>query len=167
MKKLMKSVAALSLFTLSGPLLASNYIANSPALTLDGAKIIADAAAQKAQAENWNVVIVITDASGDLKYLERMEDVQLASLEVAINKAKTSVLYRRPTEVFSEGIKSGNMAFASLPDVLPYAGGLPIQVDGHTIGAIGVSGVKDFQDAEIAQAGIDALLKQLNKQSAN
>lgn len=161
MKKLTQVVAAVSLLTLSGSLLANNYIANKPVLTLDGAKVIASAAAKKAQSENWNVVIVITDASGNIKYLERMEDVQLASLEVAINKAKSSVLYRRPTAKFSEGLEAGNSALESLPDMMPFAGGVPITVDGHVIGAVGVSGVQASQDAEIAQAGIDALLTQI------
>ena len=162
MKTLMKNVAALSLITLSSSALANNYIANKPVLTLAGAKEIASAAAQKAKSENWNVVIVISDAAGNIKYLERMEDVQLASTEVAINKAKSSVLYRRPTQVFSEGVESGNAGLASLPDMMPFAGGVPITIDGHMVGAIGVSGVKPFQDAEIAQAGIDALLKKMS-----
>ena len=163
MKKLMKNVAAFSLISLSSSALANNYIANTPVLTLDGAKAIATGAAEKAKAENWNVVIVISDAAGEIKYLERMEDVQLASLEVAINKAKSSVFYRRPTQKFAEGVKSGNTALASLSDMVPFAGGVPITIDGQIIGAVGVSGVKDFQDAEIAQAGIDAFLKKLDK----
>ncbi len=161
MKKFIKVVIALTLLTGSGALSASNLIATAPVLTLDGAKVIAAAAAKKAQAENWRVVIVISDAAGNIKYLERMEDVQLASLDIAIQKATTAVMYRRPTQALAEGLNSGNIPLASLPNMLPFAGGIPIKVDGHLIGAVGVSGVKSIQDAEIAQAGIDALLKKL------
>lgn len=163
MKKILTLITAISLLMSSSLLLANNLTINAPVLTLEGAKVIAAAAAKKALAENWQVVIVISDSAGDIKYLERMENVQLASLEIAINKAKNSALYRRPTAKFSEGMKEGNIALASLPEMIPFAGGVPIKVDGYLIGAVGVSGVKGFQDAEIAQAGIDEFLKQLAK----
>lgn len=163
MRKILTLITAMSLLMSSSLLLANNLTVNAPVLTLEGAKVIAAAAAKKAQAENWQVVIVISDSAGDIKSLERMENVQLASLEIAINKAKNSVLYRRPTAKFSEGMKEGNIALASLPEMIPFAGGVPIKADGYLIGAVGVSGVKGFQDAEIAQAGIDEFLKQLAK----
>ncbi|TYK65123.1 heme-binding protein [Colwellia echini] len=163
MKKIITTLTVLSLLLVNSALYASNLLTNAPVLTLDGAKVIAAAAAKKAQTENWNVVIVISDAAGNVKYLERMEDVQLSGLEVAIEKAKTAVLYRRPSQVFEERARAGDTPITMLPDVLPFAGGLPIIIDGQLVGAIGVSGVKPTQDAEIAQAGIDALLKQLKK----
>ena len=142
---------------------SEELVASKPILTLEGAKVIAQGAFEKAQAQNWNVIIAISDASGVLKYLERMENVQLSSLDVAVAKAKTAVVYRRPTQAFETRIKDGDLAATMLPDVMPFAGGIPIVVDGHIIGAIGVSGVKSSQDAQIAQAGIDKFLEQLNK----
>lgn len=161
MKKLFTIFATLSILLAPKILLADELLVSSPVLTLAGAKVIAAAAAQKAKAENWQVVIVVSDAAGNMKYLERMENVQLASLDIAINKAKTAVLYRRPTQVFSDKLKSGVTAMASLPEMIPFGGGVPIKVNGKVIGGVGVSGVKSSQDAQIAQAGIDALLTQL------
>lgn len=163
MKFLYQSIFTLFLLMGSTALFAANLVKNTPILTLDGAKVIASAAAQKAKSENWNVVIVISDVSGNIKYLERMDDVQLASLDVAIAKAKTAILYRRPTQAFEERVRSGDEPVTMLPHLMPFEGGVPITVNGHLIGAVGVSGVKSSQDAEIAQAGIDALLKQLSK----
>lgn len=147
---------------LSANAFSAELVKNKTVLTLAGAKVIAAGAFNKAKAENWNVIIAITDASGTIKYLERMENVQLASLDVAIAKAKTSVVYRRPTKAFETRVKNGDMAITMLPDVMPFAGGLPIVINGEIIGAIGVSGVKSSQDAEIAQAGIDEFLKKLS-----
>lgn len=163
MKHLVSIVISLSLLITSASLNAKNLIASTPVLTLEGAKVIAAAAAKKAKAEKWNVIIVISDAAGDMKYLERMEDVQLASLEIAISKARAAVLYRRPTQVFSEKVIGGGVALPSLPEMIPFSGGIPIKVDGVLIGGVGVSGVKGSQDAEIAQAGINAFLAELAK----
>ncbi|MBU2869625.1 heme-binding protein [Colwellia sp. E2M01] len=165
-KSITKHITTLTLSSLlfvSSAAFSNNLIQITPELTLQGAKVIASAATKKAQSENWNVVIAITDAAGYLKYLERMENVQLSALEVAIEKAKTSVMYSRPTQAFEDRVRKGDIPVTMLPDLLPFSGGVPIRVDGKIIGAIGVSGVKSTQDAEIAQAGIDALLEQLKK----
>ena len=130
-------------------------------LTLDGAKIIAASAEAEAKANDWNVVIVICDAAGNLKFLERMEGVQLGSLAIAQEKARTAAIFRRPSKVFSERIADGATALMTIPNMIALEGGLPITVDGQVIGGVGVSGVRSDQDAQIAQAGIDALLKKL------
>ena len=130
-------------------------------LTVDGAKIIAAAAGAEAKANDWNVVIAICDAAGNLKYLERMEGVQLGSLVIAQEKARTAAIFRRPTKVFSERIADGASALMTIPNMIALEGGLPITVDGQVIGGVGISGVRSDQDAQIAQAGIDALLKKL------
>jgi len=150
-----------SLCFLTTSVSATDLVATKPALTLSGAKYIAQHALEKARKENWNVIIAIVDSHGYLSYLERMDGVQLASLDVAIGKAKTSVLYARPTQAFETRIKAGDDAALILPDLTAFAGGVPIVVDGHIIGAIGVSGVRSGQDAEIAQAGVDAYLAKL------
>ena len=140
-----------------------NLVVKVPALTLAGAKYIAAASAKKAQAENWQVIIVVSDASGHIKYLESMDDVQSSSIETAIKKAETAVMYRRSTKIFQERVQGGEAPLTMLPNMLPFAGGLPIVVDGQVIGGVGVSGVKGEQEDEIAQAGIDAFLKKLSK----
>lgn len=140
---------------------AQPLVAQRQALTLAGAKVVATAAEAEALRNGWHVVIAITDAAGHLLYLQRMDGVQGGSLEIAQQKARTSALYRRPSKVFSERLANGNHAIPSLPGALPLEGGLPIIVDGEVIGAIGVSGVRGDQDAQIGQAGIDALLARL------
>jgi len=136
---------------------------DKPSLTLDGAKFIAEHASKKAKEQNWKVIIAVVDSHGYLQYLERMDGVQLGSLDIAINKAKTSALYKRSTKNFEDRIKAGNSPVIMLDDVVAFDGGLPIVVDGHIIGAIGVSGVRSSQDAEISKAGVDAFLNNLKK----
>ena len=142
---------------------AADLIATKPTLTLDGAKLIAEHAAKKARDEQWNVIIAITDSHGYLMYLERMDGVQLAGLDVAVGKAKTAVLYKRSTKLFQDRINAGDDPVTMLPNITAFAGGLPIKVNGTIIGAIGVTGVQASQDAEVASAGIDAFLKTLAK----
>ena len=162
MKKIINVfITALCLSSLS--LSASDLVLEKPVLTLDGAKLIAEHAAKKANKEKWNVIISIVDSHGYLMYLERMDGVQLGSLDVAINKAKTSALYARPTKVFEERVKAGDVPVSMLANIVAIDGGLPIKVGGHIVGSIGVSGVRGNQDAEVAQAGIDAFLDSLDK----
>lgn len=120
-------------------------------------KAIAQAAEERAKKDNWKVVIAIVDAGGHLLYLQRMDGVQIASIEVAQKKAKAAAFYKRPTKAFEEGLKSGNQGLMLLPGVIASEGGVPIIHDGQVIGAVGVSGVTSAQDGIIANAGIDAL----------
>src|SRR5690606_10262817 len=91
---------------------------------------------------------------GNLVYLQRMDNTQIGSVEVAQEKAKTSVKFRRPTKAFVDTLASGNQGILKLPGALPIEGGLPLTVDGVVIGAIGVSGVTAQQDGVIAAAGV-------------
>ncbi|MFP4367140.1 MAG: GlcG/HbpS family heme-binding protein [bacterium] len=124
-------------------------------LTLEDAKQIANAAHAHAQQENWNVAIVIIDAGGHLIYFLKMDETMLASNEIAIQKAKTALFYKRPSKVFQDRIADGGSAILSLPDMLAFEGGIPIERDGNIIGAIGVSGVTPQQDGIIAAAGLE------------
>lgn len=126
-------------------------------LTLEDAKKIAAGAEAEAKRNNWPVVIVIVDDGGHMLYLQRFDDAQYGSIQVAIEKARAAIAFRRPTKVWEENIAEGRMRYLNLPGTLPIEGGLPIAVGEHYVGAIGVSGVRSFQDAQIAQAGIDAL----------
>jgi uncharacterized protein GlcG (DUF336 family) len=127
------------------------------AITLATAKRIAAAAMAEALKNNWNVAVAITDNHGMLVYYERLDDTQTASANVAVEKARTSASYRRPSKEFEDGIAAGRSAILGLPGVTPIEGGLPIVVDGKMIGAIGVSGVTSAQDAQVARAGLEAL----------
>lgn len=126
-------------------------------LSLNYAKAVAAAAAAKAGKEGWSVVIAILDASGHLLYLERADGTQLASVSVAQEKARTALMFRRPSQAFEDMILGGKTHMMGLPGVTPVAGGLPLSWRGEIVGAIGVSGVLSSQDAEVAQSGLAVL----------
>ena len=132
-------------------------------LTLDDVKRIAAAAENEALQNQWPVVIAIVDDGGHLLYLQRLDNTQFGSVTVAIEKARAAIAFRRPTKVLEENITEGRLHYLKLPGALPVEGGLPIIVDDQFVGAVGVSGVRSFQDAQIARAGIDALLAHLQR----
>lgn len=123
------------------------------ALTLDGAKTIAAAAEQKAKTEGAKVVIAVVDEGGNLLVLERLDDTQVASVNVGIDKARTAAIYRRPSKVFEDQVKNGRVSALALHGAVALQGGVPIIVGGNVIGAIGVSGETPSQDEDIALAG--------------
>jgi uncharacterized protein GlcG (DUF336 family) len=131
---------------------------NKIILTLDDARKIAAGAEAEALRNNWAVVIAIVDDGGHLLYLQRLDNTQYGSIQVAIEKARAAIAFRRPTKIWEENIAEGHMRYLNLPGTLPIEGGLPITISNQFAGAIGVSGVRSFQDAQIAQAGIDAWL---------
>ncbi len=126
-------------------------------LTLAGAKAIAAAAEAEATKNRWPVVIVVVDDGGHLLLVQRMDQAQLGSIEVAIGKARSAVLFKRDTKQWEETFKAGRLAPLAFPNLLPAEGGIPIEVKGQIIGGIGVSGVKPDQDAQVARAGAAAL----------
>lgn len=127
-------------------------------LTLGDARKMAAGAESEAVRNKWPVVIAIVDDGGHLIYLQRLDHTQHGSIDVAIEKARAAIAFRRPTKVWEDTIAEGQLRYLNLPGALPIEGGLPIVVNNQFVGAIGVSGVRSFQDAQIAQAGIDALL---------
>ena len=126
-------------------------------LSIIDAKTIATAARAEAEKNGWNVVIAIVDDGGHLVYLERMDGTQKASCVVAQEKARSAIMFKRPTVALEKVIADGRVAMLSLPGVTFVEGGLPIIHEGHFVGAIGVSGVQSSQDGLIAKAGVDAL----------
>ncbi|MEY2853285.1 MAG: hypothetical protein RL030_417 [Pseudomonadota bacterium] len=124
-------------------------------LSLDEAKKVAAAASAKARAENWTVVIAILDVGGHLIYLERADGTQLGSVQVAQEKARTALLFKRPTKALEEGVLGGRVHMMSLPGVTAVEGGLPLLKDGEIVGSIGVSGVMSSQDGLVAAAGAE------------
>lgn len=137
--------------------LPAAQLAERKALTLEAARKVAAAAEAEARKNNWNVVIAVVDEGGHLIYLQRMDGVQIASIEIALLKARSAALYRRPTKTFEDQLAGGRQAILALPGAAPFEGGLPILADGQVVGAIGVSGVTAQQDGQIAKAGVDAL----------
>ncbi len=127
-------------------------------LELEDVRKIAAAAEAEAKANNWPVTIAIVDDGGHLLWLQRLDGAAPISASIAPAKAKTSALGRRESRVYEEIINNGRTSFLSAP-VLDgmLEGGVPIMADGQCIGAIGVSGVKSSEDAQIASAGIAAL----------
>jgi glc operon protein GlcG len=131
---------------------------SKPYLTLDDAKKIAAAAEAEAVANKWPVTIAITDDGGHLLWLQRLDGAAPLSSHIAAAKAKVSALGRRETKIYEDMINNGRTAFGSAPfSEGMLEGGVPVIIDGHVIGAVGVSGVKSPEDAQIAKAGIAAL----------
>ncbi len=138
----------------------SNLVVTSsygPDVTLEQAKKIAAGAVVEASKNNWRVAIAIVDTHGFLKYYEMLDDTQTASATVAIEKARTAAMFRRPTKMFEDAIAGGRNALLGMGGVTPVEGGLPIVVNGKVVGAVGVSGLTSPQDAQVGQAGLDSL----------
>lgn len=127
-------------------------------LTLDDVKAIAAASEAEATANRWAVTIAIVDAGGHLLWLQRLDGAAPISSEIAPAKARTAALGRRESKVYEDMINGGRVSFLSAPSLQGLLeGGVPILVDGACVGAVGVSGVKSTEDAQIARAGIAAL----------
>jgi len=126
---------------------------NGPPINIAAAKKIAAGVLAECAKNNWNVAVAIVEPNGSLVYFERMENTQYASMDVAIDKARASAMYRRPTRVFMEVINKAP-ATATLRGVSASPGGNPIMADGKVIGAVGVSGVTGDQDEQCAKAGL-------------
>jgi glc operon protein GlcG len=135
--------------------------AYGPAITLEQAKRVMAGAEAEATKNNWPVVIAILDPGGNVVMLHRLDNAQWGSIEVAKDKARSAVAFRRPTKVFQDLIGKGgdNLRLLNLTGASLLEGGIPIVADGKIIGSVGVSGVTSQQDAQIGQAGIDAMLK--------
>jgi len=129
-----------------------------PVLTLEDVKRIAAAAEAEAISNNWAVSIAIADDGGHLLWLQRLDGAAPISAQIAPAKAQTAALGRRESRIYEEMINQGRVSFLSAPGLAGLLeGGVPITVDGQVIGAVGVSGVKSTEDAQIARAGIAAL----------
>ena len=126
-------------------------------LTLDDVKLAAAAAEAEAIANGWAVSIAICDAGGHALWLQRMDGAPLMSAAVAPEKARTCVLSGKPSKVFEDMVNNGRFAALAMP-VVPLEGGEPIVFGGNVVGAVGVSGVKAGEDAQVARAAIAALL---------
>jgi len=164
MKTLLSLVVAFAVVLTVG-VAAAQQPASTPAPTpyglpinLEQAKKVMAGAEAEATKNNWPVAIVILDSGGQMVMMQRLDNTQWGSVDIAKEKARTAVALRRPTKVLQDGIAQGgvNLRFLSTGfSVLE--GGIPIVNEGKIIGSIGVSGVTSQQDAQTAQAGQDAL----------
>ena len=130
-----------------------------PALTLDDCMKMMAAAEAEAKKNSWNVAIAILDDGGHLLHFIRMDGATPANAGIAVEKGRTAAFSRRSSGKWQEIVKGGRTEMLKMPGILPVQGGMPIIVDGACVGGVGVSGVQSHQDEQIAQAGIDALLK--------
>ena len=128
-----------------------------PVLTRDDVAHILDHARAEAQTNQWAVTIAIVDDGGHPLALERLDGAAPVSAYIATEKARTSAMGRRPSGAYEEMINGGRTSFLSAPMTAMLEGGVPIVVEGQVIGAVGVSGVKSNQDAQVAGAGIAGL----------
>jgi glc operon protein GlcG len=125
-----------------------------PSINTATAKKIAAGVIAECQKNNWNIAVAVVDTHGALLYFERMDDTQIASLDIAIAKAKAAATFRRPTRAFMDVINKGGPATATLPGVVGSPGGVPVFIGGKVVGAAGVSGVTGDQDEQCSKAGV-------------
>lgn len=128
-------------------------------LNLAAVKTMVAAAEAKAKELNVSVTICIVDESGNLLFLEKGDTASLNTLQFAQKKARHAAFYGSPSKDGAETVKNGNTAAMAFPEFFPNQGGVPIRVDGQILGGISASGAKSEIDEQIAQAGVDALLK--------
>ena len=153
----MRRLLATLLITLALAATASAQLADKKALTLAVAKKMAAAAEAEAVKNSWRMVIAVVDDGGHLIYLQRADEALAGSIEVAIQKAKSAAMFRRPTKAFEDAVAGGRNALLGLTGAVPIEGGVPIMLDGKLLGAVGVSGGSAAQDGQVAKAGVDAL----------
>lgn len=158
-QSILKSLLALMLALSVSSALAQMPNPYGAPISLENAKKAAAAAIAEARKNNWPMVVAITDTAGDLVYLEKMDTAQTGSVNLAIAKARSAVLYKRPSKVWADLVGAGgdNLRLMALQGIVPSNGGIPLVMDGKIVGAIGLSGGTGAQDGQCAQAGADAV----------
>src|SRR5271168_3157597 len=128
-------------------------------VSLENARKAAAPALAEAEKNHWNVAVAVVDTGGNLVYYEKMDNTQLGSASVAIDKARCAAAFKRPTKAFQDTLAGGGdgLRVLSLKGVVAVEGGIPLVMDGKIVGAIGVSGGASAQDAQCAKAGVDVL----------
>lgn len=141
------------------PFAAPPQVPYGMSITTENAKVAAAAAIAEAKKNNFKDAVAVVDTGGYLVYFEKMQDTQTGSVELAIEKARTAALFRRPTKVFEDGVAAGGegLRLLRLTGAIPIDGGVPIVVDGKLIGAVGISGGTGPQDGQVARAGATAV----------
>jgi glc operon protein GlcG len=154
-----KSMLALIFALSASSVLAQMSIPYGMPVSLELAKKAAAAALAEARKNNWAMAAAIVDPAGDLVYFERMDGTQTGSVSVAMSKARSAALFKRPTKAFQDALAAGGagLRILGLEGAVPVEGGLPLIIDGKIVGAIGVSGGSSDQDSQCAKPGADAL----------
>ena len=153
------SLVLLITFGLGGNVLAQMSPVYGLSISLETAKKIASSAVAEASKNNWTQAVAITDVGGELVYFEKMNGTMTGSVRVALGKARSAALFKRPTKAFQDFLAAGGtgLFILGLEGAVPIDGGLPLLKDGKIVGAIGVSGGTAQQDGVAAKAGADAL----------
>jgi glc operon protein GlcG len=127
-------------------------------ISAEDAKKAAALSLAEARKNSWAVAVAVVDPSGNLVYYEKMDNTQLGSANVSVDKARSAALFKRPTKAFQDALAAGGegLRILRLQGVTPVEGGLPLVLDGKIVGGIGVSGATSAQDAQCAKAGADA-----------
>ena len=151
---------AMALAALSIPIAVSVAQMPNPygaPISVENAKKAAAPALAEAAKNKWTVAVAIVDPSGVLVYYEKMDNTQIGSADIAIDKARTAARFKRPSKALQDALAAGGagMRILGLKDVTPVEGGIPLVIDGKIVGAIGVSGMSSAQDSQCAQAGAD------------
>ena len=128
-------------------------------ITGENAKKVAAAALAEARKNNWNMAAAVVDPAGDLVYFEKLDGTQAASVNIAVEKARSSARFKRPTKALQDVVAAGGegLRILGLPGAVPVDGGVPILMDGKIVGAIGMSGGTSAQDGQCAAAGAGAV----------
>jgi glc operon protein GlcG len=134
-------------------------VAYGSPIGLEDAKKAADAAMTEAAKNNWTMAIAVVDPGGILVFYEKMENTQIGSADIAIEKALTAVRFKRPSKAFQDTVGGGGagLRILRLPGAVPLEGGIPLLMNGKIVGAIGVSGDSSDHDGMCAQAGAATL----------
>ena len=128
-------------------------------ISLENAKKAAAPALAEAEKNHWNMAVAIVDPAGNLVYYEKMDNTQLGSANVAIDKARSAALFKRPTKALQDALAAGGdgLRLLRVQGAVPVEGGIPLVMDGKIVGGIGVSGATSAQDAQCAKAGADSV----------
>ena len=153
---LVRAAVAASALVVSVSALAQAY---GEPIGVESARKAAAAAVAESKKNNWNMAVSVVDTGGHLVYFERMDNTQTGSAIVATQKAQSAVAFRRPTKVFEDAVAGGGagLRILTLAGAIAIEGGVPIVVNGKSVGAIGASGGTAPQDGVVAKAGVDAL----------
>jgi glc operon protein GlcG len=161
LNRLFSYTLAVSLFLCWIPARAQMPNPYGPSISLENARKASTAALGEASKNNWSMAVAVVDPSGNLVYYEKMDNTQLGSATVAIDKARTAALFKRPTKAFQDTLAAGGdgLRILKLSGATPIEGGIPIVIEGKIVGAIGVSGATSAQDGQCAKAGTDVFGK--------
>ena len=161
MSRLALKYAAVLMFTVAGWQTLQAQMPNPYGMPIgvEDAKKAAAPALAEAVKNHWTIAVAVVDPSGNLVYYEKMDNTQLASANVAIEKARSAARYKRPTKAFQDAVAGGGegMRILALDGAVPLEGGFPLVMDGKIVGAIGASGATSAQDAQCSKAGADAM----------